>query len=281
MLGAVPRGGGGAVASSAAPRTAPTPRSPTTSSSSSSSGRRSSGRTRRRSLGDVIDGCRAPSTERPGLEVNFSQPIRDNVNENISGQFGQIAVKIYGDDLTVLQAARREGEGRHRRRAAASPTSASSRAARCRRSRSSPTARRWRATAWTLGEFQHVFETAVGGTTVGDLWEGERRFDVVLRFPQVARDDVEEICDSCASPSSGGVAVPLEALADVERGLRARLDQPRERPALHRHPHERARPRPGLASSTRRRRTVGQRGPQPAGRDASSGAASSRTRSAP
>ena len=32
----------------------------------------------------------------PGLEVNFSQSIRDNVNENISGQFGQIAVKLYG-----------------------------------------------------------------------------------------------------------------------------------------------------------------------------------------
>jgi Cu/Ag efflux pump CusA len=34
----------------------------------------------------------------PGLEVNFPQPIRDNVNENISGQFGQIALKIYTDD---------------------------------------------------------------------------------------------------------------------------------------------------------------------------------------
>src|SRR5262249_2021421 len=40
--------------------------------------------------------------EVPGIEYNFSQPIRDNVNENISGQFGQIAVKIYGDDLDKL-----------------------------------------------------------------------------------------------------------------------------------------------------------------------------------
>ena len=40
----------------------------------------------------------------PGIEANFSQPIRDNVNENISGQFGQIAVKLYGDDLVTLQA---------------------------------------------------------------------------------------------------------------------------------------------------------------------------------
>ena len=42
--------------------------------------------------------------EIPGIEVNFSQPIRDNVNESISGQQGQIAVKLYGDDLAALQA---------------------------------------------------------------------------------------------------------------------------------------------------------------------------------
>ena len=35
--------------------------------------------------------------------MNFSQPIRDNVNENISGQVGQVAAKLYGDDLDVLQ----------------------------------------------------------------------------------------------------------------------------------------------------------------------------------
>src|SRR6185369_10793631 len=38
----------------------------------------------------------------PGLEYNFSQPIRDNVAENISGQFGQVAVKIYGEGLDQL-----------------------------------------------------------------------------------------------------------------------------------------------------------------------------------
>ena len=54
-------------------------------------------------LSDVIADLQRPIEEIPGLEVNFSQPIRDNVNESISGQQGQIAVKLYGDDLTVLQ----------------------------------------------------------------------------------------------------------------------------------------------------------------------------------
>src|SRR5204862_1628292 len=56
-----------------------------------------------RSLNDAVARINEGLGEIPGLEVNFSQPIRDNVNENISGQFGQIAVKLYGDDLTQLQ----------------------------------------------------------------------------------------------------------------------------------------------------------------------------------
>ena len=49
-------------------------------------------------LSDVITDLGRDLASVPGLEANFSQPIRDNVNENISGQFGQIAVKVYGAD---------------------------------------------------------------------------------------------------------------------------------------------------------------------------------------
>ncbi len=55
------------------------------------------------SIGDVIDSMSHAVEQVPGVEVNFSQPIRDNVNENISGQVGQVAAKLYGDDLDVLQ----------------------------------------------------------------------------------------------------------------------------------------------------------------------------------
>src|SRR5262249_29676028 len=55
------------------------------------------------SLDDIVDVMNRNLKAIPGLEYNLSQPIRDNVAENISGQFGQIAVKIYGDDLQKLQ----------------------------------------------------------------------------------------------------------------------------------------------------------------------------------
>ena len=54
-------------------------------------------------LDDIIAVMDKNLKDIPGLEYNFSQPIRDNVAENISGQFGQVAVKIYGDDLVELQ----------------------------------------------------------------------------------------------------------------------------------------------------------------------------------
>src|SRR5207249_2803368 len=67
-------------------------------------------RPRMRTLNDLVAEMEAAIREIPGIEYNFSQPIRDNVNENISGQFGQIAVKIYGDDLDTLQGAAEKAE---------------------------------------------------------------------------------------------------------------------------------------------------------------------------
>ena len=40
--------------------------------------------------------------KRPGVDYNFSQPIKDRVEESISGIRGQIVVKIYGDDLALM-----------------------------------------------------------------------------------------------------------------------------------------------------------------------------------
>ena len=44
-----------------------------------------------------------------------------------------------------------------------------------------------------MDDVQHVVQTALGGQPVGVFWDGERRFDIVLRFPTAARDDVETI----------------------------------------------------------------------------------------
>jgi cobalt-zinc-cadmium resistance protein CzcA len=167
-------------------------------------------------LGTLIAKLNAVYAAVPGLEVNFSQPIRDNVNENISGQFGQIALKIYADDLRTLQQTaeaaklvlakvpgvadlgivksgevpqlqvhpRRESLGRY---------------------------------GISMDELQAFLATALGGQVVGQLWQGERSFDIALRLPDTARDTVEEI-SALRVPTASGALVPLPALADIGVG---------------------------------------------------------------
>ncbi|MFO0594897.1 MAG: CusA/CzcA family heavy metal efflux RND transporter [Myxococcaceae bacterium] len=167
-------------------------------------------------LGDVIHALHDAIDEVPGLEVNFSQPIRDNVNESISGQFGQIAVKLYGDDLVKLQA---QAE-KVKLVISTVPGVADLgivKSGEVPQLQVEPDRVALARYGMTLGEFQHVFQTSVGGRPVDEFWEGERRFDVVLRLPRTERDDVEKL-KKLRVAVEGGVTVPMEALAKISTG---------------------------------------------------------------
>jgi cobalt-zinc-cadmium resistance protein CzcA len=168
-------------------------------------------------LGDVISELNQMLSEVPGLEVNFSQPIRDNVNENISGQFGQIAVKLYGDDLVALQ---KQAE---RVKTVISKVDGVAdlgivKSGEVPQIQVKPDRVALGRYGMHLGEFQHVFQTAVGGRPVADFWEGERKFDIVMRLPAAARDDEDKI-RKLQVPVEAGITVPLEALAHVGTGF--------------------------------------------------------------
>ncbi|WP_224361277.1 efflux RND transporter permease subunit [Hyalangium versicolor] len=213
-------------------------------------------------LASVIADLQGRIDEVPGLEVNFSQPIRDNVNESISGQFGQVAVKLYGDDLKVLQEqaekvknviAKVEGVadlGIVKSGEVPDIKVTPDRVALARHGMS-------------LGDFQHVFQTAVGGRPVSEFWEGERRFDVVMRLPLSTRDDVEKI-SRLQVPVEGGVTVPLESLARVETGLgRASINRENGRRYIGIRMNVRGRDLGSFVSEARSR--VTQEAPLPAG----------------
>ena len=168
-------------------------------------------------LGSVLDVLQKRIAEIPGIEVNFSQPIRDNVNESISGQQGQIALKLYGDDLTALQAQAEKVKSVISRVPGVADL-ALVKSASVLQVRVRPNRVALARYGMDLGDFQHVFQTALGGRPVADYWEGERKFDVVLRLPPADRDDVEKI-RSLRVPVDGGLTIPLSALADVETGV--------------------------------------------------------------
>jgi cobalt-zinc-cadmium resistance protein CzcA len=169
------------------------------------------------SLGDVIASLERAVETVPGVEVNFSQPIRDNVNESISGQQGQVAAKLFGDDLVALQ----QNAERIKRALATVPGVADLalvKSGTVEQLQVEPDRVALARHGLSLGEFQHLFQTAIGGRPVEVYWEGERRFDVVLRLPRTERDDIEKL-KKLRVPLEGGVTVPLEALARISSGL--------------------------------------------------------------
>ena len=165
----------------------------------------------------MLDVLQKRIAEIPGIEVNFSQPIRDNVNESISGQQGQIAVKLFGDDLAALQAQAEKVKSVISRVPGVADL-ALVKSASVLQVRVKPNRVALARYGMDLGDFQHVFQTALGGRPVSDYWEGERKLDVVLRLPPADRDDVEKI-RSLRVPVDGGLTIPLSALADVETSV--------------------------------------------------------------
>jgi heavy metal efflux system protein len=149
----------------------------------------------------------------PGILVTFSQPIRDNVLESISQIDGQIVIKVTGDDLGTLRsyglAILKEIKGVD---GVAKAT--------IDRDGQLPQYRiaidRERAARYGLNieQVQDVIQTALAGKGVSHIWEGERRFDVVVRLDDSARSlaRIKEI--TVATPS--GAYIPLQEVAKFE-----------------------------------------------------------------
>ncbi len=173
-------------------------------------------RHRMRTLDDLVAEMETSLADVPGIEYNFSQPIRDNVNENISGQFGQIAVKIYGDDLDTLQQAAQKTEEAIGGVAGAADLGIvkSGEMPQIAVQLDREALARY---DLDLGDVQDYVETAMAGHAASQLWEGEKRFEVTVRLPQATRGDVASI-RSIRLPLKDGALVPISAVADVRMG---------------------------------------------------------------
>jgi cobalt-zinc-cadmium resistance protein CzcA len=172
--------------------------------------------------------------EIPGIEVNFSQPIRDNVNESISGQFGQIAREALRRRPRGPPGLRGEGEG-----VISGVTGVADlgivKSGEVPQIRSSPTGSRSPATAWIWATSSTCSRPPSAASGRGLLGGGAQVRRGARASHRADRDDVEKI-RSLRVPVEGGLTIPLSALAEVETGVGPGEHQRRERPALHRHP---------------------------------------------
>jgi len=164
----------------------------------------------------LVDQMNAALQEIPGIEPSFSQPIRDNVLESISQIDGQIVVKVFGEDMTVLRRTAAEVLR------AIAPVRGVARAF-VDRGGQVPQLQieidRSRAARYGLNvaDVEDVIETALGGKTATELWEGERRYGVVVRLAEEERRDPEAIRHVLVD-APGGPRIPLSEVATVAVG---------------------------------------------------------------
>ena len=162
----------------------------------------------------LVTEMRARLADIPGIEFNFSQPIKDNIEENISGMNGQIAIKLFGDDLAAMRRAAEDV----RRVLATVPGVADLAIVQSAELPQVHIVVDRQAIArygLNVADVQEVVGTAIGGATATALWEGERHFDVVVRLAEASRATLDRLPDiRVATPD--GAQVPLAQLARVE-----------------------------------------------------------------
>jgi len=162
---------------------------------------------------ELIEQMRQALAVVPGAELNFSQPIMDNVEEAVSGVKGSICVKIFGDSLqymedqsnkvyTVLKKIRGIedlGVIRNIGQPELDIDLDQSRMA---------------IYGVTTADANAVIEMAIGGKAVTQLYEGVRKFDIRIRFPENFRATEDDI-GNLLVPTQTGSKVPIREIATL------------------------------------------------------------------
>jgi heavy metal efflux system protein len=171
-----------------------------------------------RSPEQVVTAMRELLERRPGIEFNFSQPIKDRVEESISGIRGQVVVKIYGEDLALLQERLLEVKTllRATRGARDVDIYRAGNALHLVADIDREAASRY---GLPVSDIEDTIETAFGGHVATQIWEGERKVGVRVRLPPPVGGGDTHTLGRLEIPA-GEARLALSALAKIriERG---------------------------------------------------------------
>ena len=166
----------------------------------------------------LIDAMDAELEKIRGVDWNFSQPIADNMEEAVSGVKGELAVKVFGSDLKQLEGKADEIVNVMRRipgiedlgvfRVVGQPN-VNLIVDRVRTDRF----------GINVSDVQDAVEAAVGGKAVSQILDGERRFDLVVRYQEPYRRTVDDIANiRILAPSGERVALSQLCTIQIEDG---------------------------------------------------------------
>ena len=162
----------------------------------------------------LTDAIRRKLGEIPGISVLMSQPIQERVDELISGIRTECAIKLFGPDLDVLRDKAEEiatvmrdidGVKDLRVEQVAGQPYLTIDIDRQKIARF----------GINVADVQDLIITAIGGKPATDVYEGERRFQLVVRFPEAARNSVDAIGEIRVQAASGAL-IPMHDLAAIE-----------------------------------------------------------------
>ena len=168
---------------------------------------------------DLVEEMAAALGQMPGYKAGFSQPIIDMVMDQIAGSHSDLAVKVFGDDLT---------EARRIAEEIVAVVSDIPGASDVLIDQEPPlpqlkiTVDREHVARYGLNvaDIADLVEVAVGGKAVSQVFIGSKVYDVICRFDEASRDTPEKIA-ALTLTGPDGVRIPLSAVAKVETVLGA------------------------------------------------------------
>ena len=160
---------------------------------------------------EVIELMDSALTEIPGLNFEFSAPMRMRLDEVVSGVKTDLGVKIYGDSLELLQQKAEEIQRVVERvpGAEGATVGVSDGALQLEIDLDRPAIARY---GLNVAEVRNAIETGIGGTAATEVLSGRRRFDVVVRLDNAYRNTPEAVGQTLIRTPAGGT-VTLSQLA--------------------------------------------------------------------
>jgi cobalt-zinc-cadmium resistance protein CzcA len=167
----------------------------------------------RKPTAQLVEELNAAVTQIPGNNFEFTQPVKMRMNELIAGVRADVAIKLFGDDLDQLvtsgETIREIAEGIEGaedvklEQVTGLPVL-------------SIVPRRDMLASYgiSMETVQEIVSTATGGHEAGQVFEGDRRFDVVVRLPEAQRTNLDAL-RNLPVPLSGGASVPLGQIAEI------------------------------------------------------------------
>jgi cobalt-zinc-cadmium resistance protein CzcA len=166
-----------------------------------------------RTKDELVGKMRDSLADIPGITFSFSQPIQCRIDELVAGTKAQVIVRLFGDDLDVLKPkaaeiarvlAQVQGCADMVVEKVSGQPYIGIRVDRARIARY----------GMNVSDVLTIIEIALGGKAATQVYEGNRAFDLTLRFPEEQRDSVEKIADILVG-TSDGIGIPLSQLADI------------------------------------------------------------------